>query len=119
MGHNHMMRRNGNDESNQLMELRLPLVFLLSVNEITKKSRSTDLLDTANVATLWADEMSAHEAMTRRKSVRKEQSIRVRLTLQQKRILAEAAAQEGLGVSSWLLAAGLRAAAKIEMGPSS
>ena len=39
---------------------------------------------------------------------RKEQSIRVRVTAQQKRALAERAQREGLDVSAWLRAVGLR-----------
>jgi uncharacterized protein (DUF1778 family) len=46
----------------------------------------------------------------RRKQVRKEDSIRIRVTTEQKQTLAEAAERAGLGVSSWLLAVGLRAA---------
>lgn len=39
---------------------------------------------------------------------RKEQSIRVRVTAQQKRALADRAQREGLDVSAWLRALGLR-----------
>lgn len=46
----------------------------------------------------------------RRKQVRKEDSIHIRVTTEQKQTLAEAADRAGLGVSSWLLAVGLRAA---------
>jgi uncharacterized protein (DUF1778 family) len=46
----------------------------------------------------------------RRKQVRKEDSIRIRVTTDQKQTLTEAADRAGLGVSSWLLAIGLRAA---------
>jgi len=46
----------------------------------------------------------------RRKEVRKEDSIRIRVTEDQKRILTDAAEHAGLGVSSWLLTVGLRAA---------
>ena len=46
----------------------------------------------------------------RRKLVRKEDSIQIRLTADQKQKLTEAAERAGLGVSSWLLAIGLRAA---------
>lgn len=46
----------------------------------------------------------------RRKQVRKEESIRIRATAAQKQALADAAARAGLGLSSWLLAIGLRAA---------
>jgi len=41
---------------------------------------------------------------------RKEDSIHIRLTSEQKLTLTEAAERAGLGVSSWLLAVGLRAA---------
>jgi uncharacterized protein (DUF1778 family) len=43
------------------------------------------------------------------KAQRKEASIRVRVTEEQKRELAERAALEGLDVSAWLRALGLRA----------
>lgn len=46
----------------------------------------------------------------RRKQVRKEDSIHIRVTAEQKQTLADAAERAGLGVSSWLLAIGLRAA---------
>jgi uncharacterized protein (DUF1778 family) len=46
----------------------------------------------------------------RRKEVRKEDSIRIRVTAEQKEILNVAAERDGQGLSSWLLAAGLRAA---------
>jgi len=49
----------------------------------------------------------------RRKAVRKEAHINVRLTDEQKDELARAATHTGLGVSSWLLATGLREARKI------
>lgn len=44
----------------------------------------------------------------RRKAVRKEESIRIRVTDAQKQALTEAATGAGLGVSSWLLMLGLR-----------
>jgi uncharacterized protein (DUF1778 family) len=43
------------------------------------------------------------------KAQRKEASIRVRVTDEQKRSLVERAAREGLDVSAWLRALGLRA----------
>ena len=46
----------------------------------------------------------------RRKLVRKEVSIHLRATEEQKEILTRAAERAGLGVSSWLLMLGLRAA---------
>lgn len=42
------------------------------------------------------------------RTMRKEESIRVRVTAQQKRALAERAQREGLDVSAWLRALGLR-----------
>jgi uncharacterized protein (DUF1778 family) len=45
-----------------------------------------------------------------RKQVRKEDSIRVRVTTEQKKTLEDAAERAGLGVSSWLLTTGLRIA---------
>lgn len=44
------------------------------------------------------------------KAQRKEQSIRVRVTEEQKQALSERAARDGLDVSAWLRAIGLRAA---------
>jgi uncharacterized protein (DUF1778 family) len=44
----------------------------------------------------------------RRKVIRKEESIRIRVTVAQKEALTEAASRDGLGVSSWLLMLGLR-----------
>jgi uncharacterized protein (DUF1778 family) len=46
----------------------------------------------------------------RRKQVRKEDSIRIRVTDEQKRLLTDAAEKRGLGVSTWLLTLGLEAA---------
>jgi uncharacterized protein (DUF1778 family) len=48
----------------------------------------------------------------RRKEVRKEDSIRIRVTADQKLTLTNAAERAGLGVSSWLLTVGLREAGK-------
>ncbi len=50
------------------------------------------------------------------KALRKEDSIRVRVTESQKKTLTEAATKAGLGVSSWLLALGLREAQKLSGG---
>lgn len=44
------------------------------------------------------------------KVLRKEESIRIRVTTEQKEALTEAATRAGLGVSSWLLTLGLREA---------
>lgn len=57
--------------------------------------------------------MSA-KRVARRKAVRKEAHINVRLTDAQKDILTAAAEQSGLGVSSWLLSLGLREARKTD-----
>ena len=44
----------------------------------------------------------------RRKAVRKDKGILIRVTEPQKAALAEAAAKEGLGVSSWMLSVAMR-----------
>ncbi len=49
-------------------------------------------------------------ATKRRKKIRKDLSIQVRVTAEQKKILGEAATKAGLGLSSWLLTTGLKAA---------
>jgi len=46
------------------------------------------------------------------KNQRKEDVIRLRVTVEQKRLMVEAAQQAGLEVSSWLRALGVRAAKK-------
>jgi uncharacterized protein (DUF1778 family) len=48
------------------------------------------------------------------KALRKEDSIRLRCTEEQKERLNAAAARDGQGVSSWLLALGLKEARKTE-----
>jgi uncharacterized protein (DUF1778 family) len=48
------------------------------------------------------------------KALRKEDSIRIRVTEEQKEGLTEAATRAGLGVSSWLLMLGLREMKKAE-----
>jgi uncharacterized protein (DUF1778 family) len=48
----------------------------------------------------------------RRKEVRKEDSIRIRVTEEQKQALTGAAERSGLGVSSWMLMLALREAKK-------
>jgi uncharacterized protein (DUF1778 family) len=48
------------------------------------------------------------------KALRKEDSIRLRCTEEQKERLMAAAERDGQGVSSWLLALGLREARKTE-----
>lgn len=59
------------------------------------------------------------EAKKRRKpkALRKEESIRVRVSEAQKKTLVDAATRAGLGVSSWLLTMGLREAQKADGGP--
>jgi hypothetical protein len=47
----------------------------------------------------------------RRKKIRKELSIQVRVTAAQKVVLVKAAKKVGLGVSTWLLTLGLRESA--------
>jgi uncharacterized protein (DUF1778 family) len=46
----------------------------------------------------------------RRKEVRKDQDIRIRVTADQKQTLTDAATRAGLGVSSWMLMLALREA---------
>lgn len=46
----------------------------------------------------------------RRKEVRKDQSVLVRLTVEQKEILTAAATRVGLGLSTWILTTALKAA---------
>lgn len=64
----------------------------------------------AIVATL--DRMASQKVrrVKRRKDVRKEDSIRIRVTAEQKETLTDAATRAGLGLSSWMLAISLRAA---------
>jgi uncharacterized protein (DUF1778 family) len=50
----------------------------------------------------------------RRKKVRKEEQIRLRVTAAQKAVLARAAEKDGSGLSFWLLQAGLRAARALD-----
>lgn len=53
-------------------------------------------------------------AMKRRKKVRKDLSIQIRATAEQKKILGGAAKSVGLGLSSWMLATCLQAAADLK-----
>jgi len=46
----------------------------------------------------------------RRKQIRKEDVIRLRVTTEQKQTLTEAATRAGASLSTWLLSVGLRAA---------
>jgi len=72
-----------------------------------------------NVATLGYSMPTAKkpspkaEPTTRRKEVRKEDQVRVRLTTEQKMELTEAATKEGVGVSSWILLVSLREARRL------
>jgi len=52
------------------------------------------------------------ERVKRRKEVRKEETIRLRVTTEQKATLTDAATRAGIGVSPWLLMVGLREAKK-------
>ena len=52
----------------------------------------------------------------RRKAVRKEEHINIRLTAEQKDELTAAATHAGLGVSPWMLALALREARKVKDG---
>jgi hypothetical protein len=52
----------------------------------------------------------------RRKPVRKEENIHIRLTTEQKEGLTEAATRAGLGLSTWLLMLGLREMQRAEGG---
>lgn len=52
------------------------------------------------------------------KTQRKEESVRIRVTAQQKRILEEAAQRAGLDVSSWLRSLGLREVEKLKADES-
>lgn len=53
---------------------------------------------------------AAKPPIKRRKAVRKDQSVLVRLTAEQKETLTAAAAKVGLGLSTWLLSTALKAA---------
>jgi uncharacterized protein (DUF1778 family) len=50
----------------------------------------------------------------RRKPIRKEENIHIRLTEEQKEALTEAATKAGLGLSTWLLTLGLREVQKAD-----
>lgn len=49
-----------------------------------------------------------------RKSGRKTKGILIRVTEEQKKVLAESAKETGLGLSSWMLSLALRAAQKMK-----
>jgi len=53
----------------------------------------------------------------KKKALRKEESIRIRVTAAQKKALQAAAQRCGLGVSSWLLSVGLREAEQLGTPP--
>ena len=55
-----------------------------------------------------AIENMATTAKTRRKTVRKDKAVLVRVTVAQKKALAAAAQKAGLGVSSWMLSVAVR-----------
>ena len=59
------------------------------------------------------------EAKKRRKprALRKDDSIRLRVSADQKRALVEAATRDGQGVSAWLLFLGLREARRTQESP--
>lgn len=57
---------------------------------------------------LWLQ--TRYMPVKRRKKVRKERNIQIRVTDEQKEILAKAAERAGLGLSSWMLMLGLREA---------
>ena len=62
------------------------------------------------VGTLGRMARQKAQRIKRRKEVRKEKDIRIRVTEEQKQTLTDAATRAGLGVSSWLLMLGLREA---------
>jgi len=49
----------------------------------------------------------------RRKKIRKEDSIRLRVTTEQKKLLTDAATKAGVGLSAWMLMTTLKAAWEI------
>ena len=60
------------------------------------------------MATTKKKSKTAKPEPERRKAVRKDKGILIRVTETQKAALAEAAATEALGVSSWMLAVAMR-----------
>ena len=54
--------------------------------------------------------MVAKKLKQRRKAGRKDKGILIRVTAEQKKLLAETAKDTGLGLSSWMLSVTLRAA---------
>jgi uncharacterized protein (DUF1778 family) len=65
------------------------------------------------MATTKAPRRSPKAEPIRRKEVRKEDQIRIRVTAEQKMLLTEAAEKAGAGLSSWLLIVSLREARKL------
>jgi len=63
--------------------------------------------------TMAANRPPKAEPTTRRKEVRKEDQLRIRLTGDQKAVLTEAATTAGLGVSSWVLLVSLEKAREL------
>lgn len=68
----------------------------------------------AFVATLGRMAIQKVRRVKRRKETRKEDSIRIRVTTEQKQKLVDAAERAGLGVSSWMLTVSLREAGRTE-----
>ena len=58
--------------------------------------------------------MAAKKLKPRRKAGRKDKGILIRVTKEQKQLLAETAKDTGLGLSSWMLSIALRAAQKMK-----
>lgn len=65
------------------------------------------------MANAKAPKRSPKAEPVRRKEVRKEDQIRIRVTTEQKTLLTQAAEKAGAGLSSWLLIVGLREARKL------
>jgi uncharacterized protein (DUF1778 family) len=53
---------------------------------------------------------SQEPRLSRRKAVRKDETVPIRMTTEQKEMLANAAQSAGMGLSTWLLMLGLKAA---------
>jgi uncharacterized protein (DUF1778 family) len=69
-----------------------------------------DLTGWTFVGTLVRMATQKTRRVKRRKDIRKDQDIRIRVTEGQKQTLTEAATRAGLGLSSWMLMLGLREA---------
>jgi hypothetical protein len=79
-------------------------------------SRLTCGVFVATKAPVPTAKKTAPKKPKRRKPVRKEESIHIRLTAEQKGTLTEAATKAGLGLSTWLLTLGIREAQKTGEG---